>query len=82
MNKNEMLAQIMALTFTLVDLNQYLDTHPYDDNAIEWFNDYKQELKKLEKEYEQKFAPLTAGSNSNEYWQWIENPWPWENMFQ
>ena len=81
MDRNEMMEQIMALEFTLIDLGQYLDTHPYDDNAIEYFNDYKQELQKLWREYEEKYAPLTAGSRNPEFWEWIKNPWPWENMF-
>lgn len=81
MERNEMMEQIMALRFTLIDLGQYLDTHPYDDNAIKYFNDYKEELTKLWKEYEEKFGPLTAGSNNTEFWEWISNPWPWENMF-
>lgn len=82
MERNEMLHQIMALQFTMIDLNLYLDTHPYDDNAIAYFNDYKQELQKLWTEYEEKYGPLTAGSNNPTYWDWIENPWPWENMFE
>lgn len=81
MERNEMMEQIMALKFTLIDLGQYLDTHPYDDNAIKYFNDYKEELNKLWKEYEEKYAPLTAGSNNTEFWEWISDPWPWENMF-
>ena len=82
MNQKEMMEQIMALQFTLIDLGQYLDTHPNDSNAIAYFNDYKTEWKKLWNEYEQKFEPLTAGSNNPSSWSWLENPWPWENMFE
>ena len=82
MNKNDMMHQIMALDFTLIDLCQYLDTHPYDDNAIEYFMDYRQECEKLRKEYEEKYGPITAGSMDKEKWQWLSNPWPWEEMFQ
>ena len=82
MDRNEMMHQIMALEFTTIDLGQYLDTHPFDDNAIEYFMDYKKELMKLKEEYEEKFGPLTAGSRTTERWQWLDKPWPWESMFE
>ncbi|MBQ2968191.1 MAG: spore coat protein CotJB [Clostridia bacterium] len=82
MTQKEMMEQIMALQFTLIDLGQYLDTHPFDSNAISYYNDYKEEWQKLWKEYEEKYEPLTAGSNNPTSWAWLDNPWPWENMFE
>lgn len=74
----EMLKEIMALDFSNVELNLYLDTHPMDQRALAIRNDYIMKTKKLKEEYEKKYAPLTAEFVSKCPWQWIEEPWPWE----
>ncbi len=74
----EMLKGIMAIEFSLVDLNLFLDTHPTDRKALTIFNEYTLKLCKLVNDYEKKFAPLTATTPSNCPWRWIEDPWPWE----
>ena len=34
----------------------------------------------LKAEYMEKYGPLTADDVMNtERWDWIDNPWPWEN---
>lgn len=74
----ELLIEIMAIEFSLIDLNLYLDTHPSDGRALTLFNEYTMRLDDMKKEYESKHAPLTANTPSGCPWQWIENPWPWE----
>lgn len=74
----ELLLEIMALEFSLIDLNLYLDTHPSDGRALTLFNEYTMRLNDMKKRYESKFEPLTASFPSNCPWSWIENPWPWE----
>ena len=81
MNQHEMMHQIMALDFSMIDLCLYLDTHPSDSEALELFNDYKKECRDLKAKYEENYGPLTMGTTNTECWNWIENPWPWEHMF-
>lgn len=74
----ELLKGIMAIEFSLMDLNLYLDTHPTDRRALTIFNDYTMRLVDMKRDYEEEFAPLTVSTPSGYPWRWIENPWPWE----
>ena len=40
-----------------------------------------EKAKALRMEFESKFGPLTAeASRDMEYWNWLDDPWPWENQ--
>ena len=78
--KEELLFNILMYKFALVELDLYLDTHPRDSKMINLYDQYLTEEKKLCKEYEKNYGPLTLngenlGTNS---WNWIKSPWPWE----
>ena len=77
--QEELLLEIMALSFAINDLNLYLDLHPTDQTMLALFNDYKNEADKLTKEYEARYGPLTVNSNSigNSTFNWVMS-WPWE----
>jgi len=77
-NRETLLKEVMAADFTVIDLNLYLDTHPYDQNAINLYNSSVQRSKMLRDAYERNFGPLTPLSFSRCPYQWIEPPWPWE----
>jgi len=74
----ELLKEIMAIDFSLVELNLYLDTHPMDQRAIRLHNEYVMRSKMLKEKYEKEYAPLTHRFISDCPWEWIEDPWPWE----
>jgi len=74
----KMLKEIMAIDFSLVELNLYLDTHPMDQKALRLHNEYVMISKKLCEEYQKEHALLTHKFTSDCPWEWIEEPWPWE----
>lgn len=76
----KMLKAIMALEFTAIELNLYLDTHPGDQKALMDYNMVSQQLRAAKKQYESQFGPLANfGEDPSKYpWQWIEEPWPWQ----
>ncbi len=78
MQKNNLLKQIMAFEFCLIDLTQYLDTHRDDKNMIALFNEYKGVLDELKSKYEDMYGPLTPKTTDKDYWNWTDGPWPWE----
>ncbi|WP_186577833.1 spore coat protein CotJB [Aquibacillus kalidii] len=76
----ELLEEIQAVDFVIVELNLYLDTHPQDYEAIKQYNSYTYESKKLKKHFEKQFGPLMhfGRGYSNYPWQWDDQPWPWQ----
>lgn len=77
-NREKLLREVMAADFALIDLNLYLNTHPWDQNTINLHNQMSEQAKMLRSRYENLYGPLTAGTPSKCPWQWIECPWPWE----
>jgi len=73
------LLKIQEIGFAAHELNLYLDTHPEDQSMLALFNDYRNQVNELTRDYENKYGPLTINSNNmNESFTWVENSWPWE----
>ncbi|WNF21544.1 spore coat protein CotJB [Mesobacillus jeotgali] len=72
--------ELQAVDFVLVDLTLYLDTHPEDYNAINQFNQFAKERRRLKKVVESMYGPLQQFGNSySGYpWNWDDGPWPWQ----
>ena len=78
-NKEQLLNDIGIVSFVLVELGLYLDTHPTDRNAMEYFNHYNRIKHQMVKEFSMKYYPLTMDmSESNKEWRWGAAPLPWE----
>lgn len=78
--KQMMLYDIQKVSFAAHDLNLYLDTHPFDTNYINLYNEYNKEAKRLTNLYEQKYGPIDLSDDvglSMTPWSWINEPWPW-----
>ena len=79
--QEKMLHDINLLSFVVVELNLYLDTHPDDRNAMEYFNHYNRMTNQAKKEYSAKYGPLTiscADTSECSDWKWALSPMPWE----
>lgn len=77
----EMLTNIDALGFAMIDLNLYLDVNPNDQRAIELFNQYRVQKEELLNNYERQYGPILLDSDALNAtpWAWDNKPWPWEN---
>ncbi|MEH7377949.1 MULTISPECIES: spore coat protein CotJB [Bacillaceae] len=76
----QIMEQLQTVDFVLVELTLYLDTHPDDLEAINQFNHYAKERKRIKKAFESQFGPLLQFGNSySGYpWNWKDTPWPWQ----
>jgi spore coat protein JB len=76
----QLMEQLQTVDFVLVELTLYLDTHPDDLEAINQFNHYVKERKRIKKMFERQFGPLQQYGNSySGYpWNWKDTPWPWQ----
>lgn len=80
-NKEQMLKDISIVDFVMIELTLYLDTHPFDRNAMEYFNHYARIRQQMMKEFAQKYYPLTKDlAESNKEWKWGSAPLPWEGV--
>lgn len=80
-SQGAMLRQVDVAGFAVVDANLYLDTHPCDAAAIDYYNQMLAAYKSAAAAYEAQFGPLTAGANKDtDYWSWVNDPWPWEGV--
>lgn len=76
---NRMLKDIGIICFTVVDLNLYLDTHPFDKQAMEYLNHYARIKTQLMKDFAARYYPLTVETSTDtREWNWVLAPMPWE----
>lgn len=82
-SKAVLLHRLQVCDFILVELNEYLDTHPDDQEALKSFEKHKNMREETAKNYTEHFGPITAKDSANmTRWAWIEEPWPWEMKAQ
>lgn len=75
--REKMMKEIKCLNFAIVDLAEYLDTHPNDQKALCLHREYANRLKNVKDKYQRIFGPLDIYFPCNK-WRWLEEPWPWE----
>lgn len=59
MERYKLYQWIHMVSFAVVEISLYLDTHPKDEEAIAYFNHFKELRIKALKEYECQYGPLT-----------------------
>ena len=78
-SQHELLYNIQIIDFSLVEVNLFLDTHPTDMAALQYYHKLKALREKAVADYTARFGPLTIYTvESANCWSWIDNPWPWE----
>lgn len=78
--KERALYRVMALDFAINDLNLYLDLNPRDEEVFQTFKKYIEEHKKACKDYEKLYGPLKITKTTGSKYNWIDSPWPWDNL--
>ena len=79
MNQAQLLHWINMVSFAVVDITEYLDTHPQDEEALKYFNHYAELRRTAMSAYAQKYGPLTIDdAKTDNYWDWSAVPLPWE----
>ena len=77
--REELLNCIDTTSFAIDDVALYLDTHPTDKAALDYYEKVNTLRKEAIKNYTTYFGPLTIDDvNTTNNWSWVEEPWPWE----
>ncbi|WMJ90478.1 spore coat protein CotJB [Anaerocolumna sp. MB42-C2] len=78
-SREQLMCIITESSFALDDCKLFLDTHPYDREALDYYQNYRQIRKEAMKEYRDCYGPISAYDVADaNYWTWIDDPWPWE----
>ncbi|HIU02463.1 MAG TPA: spore coat protein CotJB [Candidatus Onthocola gallistercoris] len=80
-SKEQLMLIIYQHSFAVDDIVLYLDSHPDDGQALEYFREHNHIRNQALKEYARRFGPLTietANDTASQSWQWIQTKWPWE----
>ena len=72
-SREKLLAWIDQVSFAVVEMNLYLDTHPEDEDALAFFREKVELRKEALKQYAEQYGPLMSRS-----FEWVMQPWPWE----
>lgn len=77
--REKLLRQYQEADFALFDATLYLDTHPTDKRALEYFDQYQKLSQEAREAFTRKFGALQSDQvNTGNRFSWVENPWPWE----
>lgn len=78
-DKKKLLDFIDEVSFAIDDVVLYLDTHPQDKQAMEYYETYRRLRHQAVEEYTRLYGPLTDENVAcGNYWTWVSTPWPWE----
>jgi spore coat protein JB len=79
MEKKKLMKWINHVSFIVVDLAEYLDTHPDDEEALEYFCHYNKLRQQALEEYGAMYGPLTHEfACDDKQFIWATQKWPWE----
>lgn len=78
-NREQLMCIITEASFAIDDVKLFLDTHPYDRDALKYYEKYRDIRTQAIKEYRDCYGPISAYDvNVDNVWTWINDPWPWE----
>lgn len=76
---NLLLRQIYEASFAMDDVVLYLDTHPCDREALNYYHYVVSLRKEAMAAYAAQCGPLLVDDvESCDRWTWLEDKWPWE----
>ena len=74
---DSLLREIQVCDFALTEARLFLDTHPYDQQAIQFYQQKKERLAQLKAEWEARCGCVQPRGNEAR-WAWVDTPWPWQ----
>lgn len=75
----ELLRKIGMYDFVAMEAAMFLNTHPNDKVALDYFKTYCKKSKEAKEEYAARCGPIEiCQSGRNDTWDWLDSPWPWE----
>ena len=81
-SRKDLMDKINQYSFAMNEANLFLDTHPFDTEALAYFQKYRELRVEAVKEYANYYAPLAIdyAVSDKTPWSWVNEPWPWEGV--
>lgn len=77
--RDSLLKHIQVCDFALNDAALFLDTHPDDVEALDYYTKYAEMRKKAAADFTAKYGPLAQTDyDDGPRWSWVQEPWPWQ----
>lgn len=78
--RERLLRNVQETSFAVDEARLYLDTHPNDKKAQQYFDKYNDMRRKAIQEFEQYYGPLLTDNieATKTGWTWIDPPFPWD----
>ena len=76
--KQSLMQQINEASFAMDDVLLFLDTHPNDAAAMQYYKNVVAMRKNAMEAYERQFGPLMVDGVNGNCWDWVTEKWPWE----
>lgn len=80
-SRQQLLDYINHVSFATIEAQLFLDTHPTNPDALQFFHQHNRKRNAALKEHERLYGPLTietANESCSRSWEWMQQPWPWE----
>lgn len=78
-DRGNIVRKLYEYGFVMTEVLLYLDTHPCDMEALEYYNEMKEKYNEIVEFYEKNCGPLTAFNVScDSHWSWVSTSMPWE----
>ena len=76
--KAAIMKQINEASFAMDDVLLFLDTHPTDAAAMQYYRTVAGMRTNAIEAFERQFGPLFVDHVSGPTWDWVTEKWPWE----
>lgn len=76
-----LMQQIYESSFAVDDVALFLDTHPDNAEAMQYFRSANTMRQNALETYERQFGPLLIDNVNANTWNWVTDKWPWEGGY-
>lgn len=76
--RQELQRKIKEQTFALIETGLFLDTHPHNAEAMDFYQKTHAALMELEAEWETCCGKKITRRDGVSHWSYVDLPWPWQ----
>lgn len=77
--RRALLKKLQAAQFAMIEANLFLDTHPCDKDALDYYTEMQKSWRELMEQFTSKYGALSSLEvTTDNCFEWVNDPWPWE----